>query len=174
VDAKKLPLRELLGNEQKTFFGRYVINSSLFLSLAVMLTRFQLWVYAYFRAFSRECLKRGIAVVVVGFPATPIIESRARFCLSAAHSKHMLDHVRHSLFHPVFNVPPGGKKSYLNTRCSQKCAVETRVWILVNFLFEDIAWSLLLLLLLFISLINIQVQIKHNVHQTMSWNSKAG
>jgi len=49
------------------------------------------------RAFSRECLKRGIAVVVVGFPATPIIESRARFCLSAAHSKHMLDHVRLSL-----------------------------------------------------------------------------
>ena len=44
-------------------------------------------------AFSRECLKRGLATVVVGFPATPIIESRARFCLSAAHTKQMLDHV---------------------------------------------------------------------------------
>ena len=37
-------------------------------------------------AFSRECLKRGLAVVVVGYPATPIITSRARFCMSAAHS----------------------------------------------------------------------------------------
>lgn len=44
-----------------------------------------------FRAFSRECLKRGLGTVVVGFPATPIIESRARFCLSAAHTKEMLD-----------------------------------------------------------------------------------
>jgi len=34
-------------------------------------------------AFSRGMLRRGIAVVVVGFPATPIVESRARFCLSA-------------------------------------------------------------------------------------------
>lgn len=42
-------------------------------------------------AFSRECLKRGLATVVVGFPATPIIESRARFCLSAAHTKDMID-----------------------------------------------------------------------------------
>ena len=45
------------------------------------------------RAFSRECLDRGVAAVVVGFPATPIIESRARFCLSAAHTKEMLDRV---------------------------------------------------------------------------------
>ncbi|MEE6512892.1 hypothetical protein FKM82_020209 [Ascaphus truei] len=36
-------------------------------------------------------LKRNIGVVVVGFPATPIIESRARFCVSAAHTKEMLD-----------------------------------------------------------------------------------
>lgn len=44
-------------------------------------------------AFGREMLKRNIGVVVVGFPATPIIESRARFCLSAAHTKEMLDTV---------------------------------------------------------------------------------
>ena len=38
-------------------------------------------------AFSRECLKRGLAVVVVGYPATPLIESRVRFCISAAHTR---------------------------------------------------------------------------------------
>lgn len=37
-------------------------------------------------AFSREMLARGIAVVVVGYPATPIITSRVRFCISSAHS----------------------------------------------------------------------------------------
>ncbi|ORZ36514.1 pyridoxal phosphate-dependent transferase [Catenaria anguillulae PL171] len=42
-------------------------------------------------AFSRECLARGIAVVVVGAPATPIVSSRVRFCISAAHSKEDLD-----------------------------------------------------------------------------------
>eukprot|EP00505_MAST-04D_sp_SCG-Rhode-Island_P003926 Stramenopile-MAST_4_protein_3926 len=42
-------------------------------------------------AFSRECLKRGLAVVTVGFPATPIISSRARFCVSAGHTKENLD-----------------------------------------------------------------------------------
>lgn len=42
-------------------------------------------------AFSRELLKRKIAVVVVGYPATPIISSRARFCVSAAHTREDLD-----------------------------------------------------------------------------------
>jgi serine palmitoyltransferase len=42
-------------------------------------------------AFSRECLKRGVGVVVVGSPATDIIGSRARFCLSAAHTRKDLD-----------------------------------------------------------------------------------
>jgi len=42
-------------------------------------------------AFSRECLKRGLAVVVVGFPAVPILMSRARFCISAAHKREDLD-----------------------------------------------------------------------------------
>lgn len=45
------------------------------------------------RAFCRQMLKRNIGVVVVGFPATPIIESRARFCVSAAHTKETLDTV---------------------------------------------------------------------------------
>lgn len=42
-------------------------------------------------AFSREALARGLAVVVVGFPATPIITSRVRFCISAAHTREDLD-----------------------------------------------------------------------------------
>jgi len=46
-----------------------------------------------FSAFGREMLKRNIGTVVVGFPATPIIESRARFCVSASHTREMLDTV---------------------------------------------------------------------------------
>jgi serine palmitoyltransferase len=42
-------------------------------------------------AFSRECFKRGLAVVVVGFPAVPILVSRARFCISAGHTRQDLD-----------------------------------------------------------------------------------
>lgn len=42
-------------------------------------------------AFSRECYLRGLAVVVVGFPATPLLLSRARICLSAAHTREDLD-----------------------------------------------------------------------------------
>jgi serine palmitoyltransferase len=42
-------------------------------------------------AFSRECYKRGLAVVVVGFPAVPILMSRARFCVSAGHTRQDLD-----------------------------------------------------------------------------------
>ncbi len=46
-----------------------------------------------FRAFNREMLKRGVAVVTVGFPATPLVLGRVRFCLSASHTKEMLDEV---------------------------------------------------------------------------------
>ena len=42
-------------------------------------------------AFSRECLKRGLAVVVVGFPATSVVLSRARFCISAGHTRQDLE-----------------------------------------------------------------------------------
>lgn len=44
-------------------------------------------------AFSREALSLGMAVVVVGYPATPIITSRVRFCISAAHTREQLDSV---------------------------------------------------------------------------------
>lgn len=43
-------------------------------------------------AFSRECLERGVAIVVVGFPATSIILSRARFCISASHTRSDLEY----------------------------------------------------------------------------------
>jgi len=38
-------------------------------------------------AFSRECYARGIAAVVVGFPAVPVYGARVRFCVSAGHDK---------------------------------------------------------------------------------------
>jgi serine palmitoyltransferase len=41
--------------------------------------------------FSRECFKRGLAVVVVGFPAVPLLMSRARICISAGHTREYLD-----------------------------------------------------------------------------------
>ncbi|KAG9239077.1 putative serine palmitoyltransferase 2 [Amylocarpus encephaloides] len=42
-------------------------------------------------AFSHEMLRRKISVVIVGYPATPLISSRARFCVSAAHNKDDMD-----------------------------------------------------------------------------------
>jgi hypothetical protein len=42
-------------------------------------------------SFSDECMKRGVAVVVVGAPATPLLEGRARFCISASHTKKDID-----------------------------------------------------------------------------------
>lgn len=41
--------------------------------------------------FSRECYKRGLAVVVVGLPAVPLLQARARFCISAGHTREQLD-----------------------------------------------------------------------------------
>uniref|UniRef100_T1JAM9 serine C-palmitoyltransferase n=1 Tax=Strigamia maritima TaxID=126957 RepID=T1JAM9_STRMM len=48
-------------------------------------------------AFIRLLSEYGIAVVGVGFPATPIMLARARFCLSALHTRHMLDKVLQAL-----------------------------------------------------------------------------
>ncbi|KAK8113234.1 serine palmitoyltransferase 2 [Apiospora sp. TS-2023a] len=44
-------------------------------------------------AFSHEMLKRKISVVIVGYPATPLISSRVRFCISSAHNKDDMDRV---------------------------------------------------------------------------------
>ncbi|XP_078317498.1 serine palmitoyltransferase 2-like isoform X2 [Crassostrea virginica] len=43
--------------------------------------------------FSRYCLEHGIGVTVAAFPAVPLEKSRIRFCLSASHTKEMLDKV---------------------------------------------------------------------------------
>jgi serine palmitoyltransferase len=41
--------------------------------------------------FSREALKRGLATVVVGFPATSLFSNRIRFCISASHTREQLE-----------------------------------------------------------------------------------
>ncbi|XP_054714181.1 serine palmitoyltransferase 2-like [Uloborus diversus] len=43
--------------------------------------------------FVRQLWKGGIATVGVGFPATSLLTARARFCISASHTKEMLDKV---------------------------------------------------------------------------------
>ncbi|GFH06443.1 serine palmitoyl transferase, partial [Haematococcus lacustris] len=43
-------------------------------------------------AFSRMCLARNVAVVVVGFPATALLLTRARLCISAAHTPEDIDY----------------------------------------------------------------------------------
>jgi serine palmitoyltransferase len=40
------------------------------------------------------CLKYNLAAVGVGFPATKMTQERARFCISAGHTKEMLDEVK--------------------------------------------------------------------------------
>jgi serine palmitoyltransferase len=42
-------------------------------------------------ACSREMLRRGVATVVVGFPATPLLTARMRVCISASHTRQDLD-----------------------------------------------------------------------------------
>jgi serine palmitoyltransferase len=44
-------------------------------------------------AFSREMLKRKISIVIAGYPATPLLTARVRFCVSAAHNKDDMDRV---------------------------------------------------------------------------------
>ena len=39
-------------------------------------------------------LENGIAVVTVGYPATPLTGARVRFGLSASHNRDMLDKVK--------------------------------------------------------------------------------
>uniref|UniRef100_A0A1I7U2G7 Aminotran_1_2 domain-containing protein n=1 Tax=Caenorhabditis tropicalis TaxID=1561998 RepID=A0A1I7U2G7_9PELO len=47
--------------------------------------------------FSRRMLKHNIGVVAVGYPATPLLEARVRFCLSADHTKEHLDYILEAL-----------------------------------------------------------------------------
>ncbi|RWS16384.1 serine palmitoyltransferase 3-like protein [Dinothrombium tinctorium] len=43
--------------------------------------------------FIREAKAKGIGVIGVGYPAVKLTESRVRFCLSASHTREMLDEV---------------------------------------------------------------------------------
>jgi serine palmitoyltransferase len=47
--------------------------------------------------FSRLCLLENVAVVVVGFPATSLLASRARFCISAGHTREHLERALDSI-----------------------------------------------------------------------------
>jgi len=42
---------------------------------------------------NQELLKRKISVVVVGFPAVPLVSARIRFCVSAVHSREQLEYI---------------------------------------------------------------------------------
>ena len=66
-------------------------------NIDIHLFSFNIVIILFSSSFSREMLRKKIAVVVVGFPVTSIVESRARICLSASHTKEMLDYV-HLLF----------------------------------------------------------------------------
>lgn len=46
---------------------------------------------AKMKDISRSCLKNGVAIVVVGYPACPINTGRIRFCVSAAHTDEDID-----------------------------------------------------------------------------------
>ncbi|KAM8717906.1 hypothetical protein ACLKA7_004584 [Drosophila subpalustris] len=50
------------------------------------------YLFSKIGAVIRTLTTRHIAVVGAGFPATPIMEGRIRFCLSAAHTKEQLDY----------------------------------------------------------------------------------
>jgi 7-keto-8-aminopelargonate synthetase-like enzyme len=41
--------------------------------------------------FSQMCMQRGVAVVVVGYPAVPLQYERCRFCISAAHTRDQIE-----------------------------------------------------------------------------------
>ncbi|XP_031835315.1 serine palmitoyltransferase long chain base subunit [Nomia melanderi] len=51
------------------------------------------YLFSKIGAVVRTLTTHNIAAVGVGFPATPLMEGRIRFCLSAAHTKQQLDYV---------------------------------------------------------------------------------
>ncbi|CAL1688975.1 unnamed protein product [Lasius platythorax] len=51
------------------------------------------YLFSKIGAVIRTLTTRNIATVGVGFPATPLMQGRIRFCLSAAHTKEQLDYV---------------------------------------------------------------------------------
>ncbi|SMN18484.1 similar to Saccharomyces cerevisiae YDR062W LCB2 Component of serine palmitoyltransferase [Maudiozyma saulgeensis] len=70
-------------------------------------------------AFSRMMLQRKIAVVVVAYPATPLIESRVRFCMSSSLTKDDLDYL-------LRHVSEVGDKLFLKLN-SGKSSIDNKV-----------------------------------------------
>ncbi|CAB0003214.1 unnamed protein product [Nesidiocoris tenuis] len=55
------------------------------------------YLFSKIGAVVRTLAKRKVATVGVGFPATPLMEGRIRFCLSAAHTKEQLDYALNTI-----------------------------------------------------------------------------
>mmetsp|Transcript_131469 Transcript_131469/g.327846 ORF Transcript_131469/g.327846 Transcript_131469/m.327846 type:complete len:1091 (+) Transcript_131469:70-3342(+) len=72
-------------------------------------------------AFSRECFARGIAVVIVGYPAVPVLFERVRFCISAAHTRKQLDHVMKEI------AEVGRKVGVLYEKATEKSVLDARM-----------------------------------------------
>lgn len=79
--------------ENSNFFRRALIDKGLqvFGDEDSPVIPIMLYFPAKISSFSRACLEKNIAVVVAGFPATPILLSRARFCVSASHTREDLE-----------------------------------------------------------------------------------
>ncbi|CDW52485.1 serine palmitoyltransferase 2 [Trichuris trichiura] len=100
------PLAQQIISSMEVIMGRDGTNEGA-LSRSLLLS---LLIFYYY--FSREMLKRRVGVVVVGFPATPITLGRARFCISAAHTKEQLDQT-------ILAVSEVGET--LNLKLSRRC-----------------------------------------------------
>jgi len=60
-----------------------------------------------FCGLSRALMERNIAIVVVGYPATPLLLGRARFCMSSAHTLEQLERA-------IVEISRIGKSMYLD------------------------------------------------------------
>jgi len=91
TDLGKRKVKQLKDNSN--FFRRALIDRGLrvFGDEDSPVIPIMLYFPAKISSFSRACLEKNIAVVVAGFPATPILLSRARFCVSASHTREDLE-----------------------------------------------------------------------------------
>lgn len=92
TDLGQRRIRQLAENSK--FFRRSLINLGLtvFGNDASPVIPVMLYNPGKISAFSRKCLERNVAVVVVGYPATSLLEARVRFCVSACHTREDLEH----------------------------------------------------------------------------------
>lgn len=70
----------------------------------------------------RAALKENVAIVGAGFPATPLLEARVRFCVSSAHTREMLDRVVNVIdeigtrMHVKFGQPVKTEDDYIKSK----------------------------------------------------------